>query len=403
MISARDCSLPMNQVRMTQSSFKRDRFTWLAYFGIAFFAYTQALHGLMIAYLRDELHISFTVSGFHLTAFAVGMVFTGLSADQIAARFGRRLTFWGGALGMAVGAALLITGQHPALTIGAAFIEGVFGTLLLVMVQSTLADRHQEHRATPLTEANVGASIAAALAPISVSVFERIGMGWRGAYVMAILYIAATYALFRKERIPEAHDEGHAQFSDKGPLPAAFWPLWWIIFLGVAVEWCIMFWGASFLETAVGLSKVNASTTMSAFFVAMVIGRVVGSRLTQYARSEVLLVIAVGLVVVGFPISWLVRVPLISTIGLFVTGLGQANVFPLALSAASSSAPNHVDKASARVSLSAGLAILIVPQVLGSASDAIGIENAYGIILLFAVVVFILALKAQRRSVKLKS
>ncbi len=83
--------------------------------------------------------------------------------------------------------------------------------------------------------------------------------------------------------------------------------------------------------------------------------------------------------------------------GLFITGLGQANVFPLALAAASNSAPDHIDKASARISLSAGLAILIAPQVLGSLADAVGISSAFGIVLIFALIVSYLAWKAYRR------
>jgi hypothetical protein len=38
--------------------FRRDRLTWIAYALLAWFAYLQAAPGLVIAHLRDELHLS---------------------------------------------------------------------------------------------------------------------------------------------------------------------------------------------------------------------------------------------------------------------------------------------------------------------------------------------------------
>jgi fucose permease len=95
-----------------------------------------------------------------------------------------------------------------------------------------------------------------------------------------------------------------------------------------------------------------------------------------------LLFAAVGIVLVGFPIFWLTRTPILNLVGLGLCGLGIANLFPLTLSAASNTAPGQANAASARVSLAAGLAILIAPQILGTAADVVGIQSAYGIVVL---------------------
>ena len=44
------------------TSFTRDRFTWLAYLALAYFAYVQATLGPLMPFLRDELGMSYTVS-----------------------------------------------------------------------------------------------------------------------------------------------------------------------------------------------------------------------------------------------------------------------------------------------------------------------------------------------------
>jgi fucose permease len=158
----------------------------------------------------------------------------------------------------------------------------------------------------------------------------------------------------------------------------------------------MIFWGADFLEKVVGLSKVDASGSMAIFFAAMLIGRFSGSRLTRVFPTSHLLLAAILTVMIGFPIWWLAQMPLLNLTGLFLVGLGVANLFPLTLSAASGVAAGQSNKASARVSLAAGTAILIAPQVLGSTADHIGIQNAFGIAGLLIFAVLVLAVMANR-------
>ena len=54
------------------SGFRRDRLTWVAYALLAWFAYLQAAPGLVVAHLRDELHLSYSAGGLVVAAFATG-------------------------------------------------------------------------------------------------------------------------------------------------------------------------------------------------------------------------------------------------------------------------------------------------------------------------------------------
>jgi hypothetical protein len=95
-------------------------------------------------------------------------------------------------------------------------------------------------------------------------------------------------------------------------------------------------------------------------------------------RIAPLLLAAISIAAAGFLPFWLSRVPALNIAGLFVAGLGIANVFPLTLSAASSSVLRHqTDAASSRITLAAGCAILITPQALGSFADQTSIQTAY--------------------------
>ncbi|MCB0021993.1 MAG: MFS transporter, partial [Caldilinea sp.] len=146
-------------------TFTRDRFTWLAYALLGYFAYFQAAPGPLMPFIRGELNLSYAAGGLHLSAFALGMIGGGLSAPRLASRWGRRAVLWGGAIGMGLGALLFVAGRHPAVTIAGTLVMGGVGTLLLVMIQATLSDRHGAQRATAITESNMLAILCAGLLP----------------------------------------------------------------------------------------------------------------------------------------------------------------------------------------------------------------------------------------------
>ena len=263
--------------------FARDRFTWLAYLMLGFYAYLEAALGPLMPFLRSELRLSYTVGSLHFSAFAVGTMMGGLVSDHILRRWGRRWGFWGGAAGMAAGAILLVLGRLAALTIAGAFVMGGLGGLLLVTIQATLADRHGERRATALTESNIVASAGATLVPLCIGGFQNVGLGWRAALYLMVPVLLVLAQSSRRVAFPVAGQSLAGSAVSRRALPPAFWAYWVVVVLSVSIEWCIIFWGANFLVSVVGLEKVIASTIMSIFFLAELLGRMAASWLkTSY-------------------------------------------------------------------------------------------------------------------------
>ena len=382
----------------------RDRFTWLAYLLLGYYAYLQAALGPVMPFLRDDLHINHTVGSLHVSAFALGMILAGVMADRLARRIGRRRVFWGGAAGMALGAVCLALARTAALTIPAALLMGALGSLLLILIQSTLADQHSTGRAIALTEANVVASICAGLAPVLVGSFQGSGVGWRGALLVGVAVVALLALYGRHIALPEqglAAPGGQAGrvldgARSAGGLPGIFWAYWVLTLFCVAIEWCVVVWSADFLHDAGGLSVVNAAGVLSVFFVAEVVGRVIGSRLTHSRSSMSLLLVALLVTLAGFPLLWLAPGAPLRVVGLLITGLGVANLFPLTLSAATGVAPRRADSASSRIALAAGIAIFTAPLVLGRVADTLGIQRAYSIIAVLVVLALAVASFAGR-------
>lgn len=360
--------------------FTRDVFTWFAYSMLAYFSYMLAAISPIMVFVAAELDMSYTVRGLHLSAFALGMILAGLTADRAARRLTRRVLWWGGGTGMAVGIVLLIAGRAAGVTILGSLIMGLLGSYMLVMIQSTLSDHHGPRRAMALTEANVAASGSAMLAPLLVSQFEALGIGFRVAALVGVAVWVLTVLFMFRTPIPEVHKPTAETPRPAGRLPRIFWTYWWVVVLVVAVEWCTLFWGAEFLERVVGFTRVDAASAMTVFLFAMLFGRFLGTVLTRAIAPSRLLTLAAGLVVAGFPIFYLSRSPAPAFIALFMLGLGIANLFPLTLAQTTTVGAVNSDRASARTSLASGMAILVTPQVLGSLADQIGIQGSFLIV-----------------------
>jgi fucose permease len=299
---------------------------------------------------------------------------------------------------MAAGAVVLISIPTAWGTVPAAFVMGLCGSLLLVTSQALLSDRHGEFGAVAVTESNVTASACAIGAPLLVGASAALGLGWRAALVVpsAALILLAALFFFRPPDLPRETSKSGEQ-PDGRTLPPRYWGLWALVALGVASEWCVAYWGADFLADGTGLTRSAAATSLTAFFAAMLVGRIASSRLARVLPPMVLLAATLGLALAGFPLFWFSPGSILTLAGLFITGLGIGGVYPLGISAAIASARGNSDAAAARLSIGGGGAILVAPFMLGSLADRIGISTAFAIVIPMLLAALALALLAGRR------
>jgi predicted MFS family arabinose efflux permease len=365
---------------------------------VGYFAFMETVLGPIMPFLRTELDIDYTTASLHFSAFALGAVLLGLFGDRLSARWGRLASLWGGAFGMTAGAVLLVSVPSTWGTIPGAFVMGLCGALVIATSQALLSDGHGEFGAVAVTESNITASACAIAAPLLVGASAAAGLGWRAALavpVAALVLLASTY-LFRPLDLPQTTAKSGDR-SVRPTLPLRYWGLWALVALGVASEWCVAYWGADFLADGTGLSRPAAATSLTAYFAAMLVGRIASSRLARTLPATLLLAATLGLALVGFPLFWFSPGSILTLAGLFVTGLGIGGVYPLGVSAAIASAPGNSDAAAARLAIGGGGAILVAPFILGALADRIGIATAFGIVIPMLLAALSLALVAMRR------
>jgi fucose permease len=134
----------------------------------------------------------------------------------------------------------------------------------------------------------------------------------------------------------------------------------------------------------------------------MLVGRTAGVRLFKIFPTRSLFFVAMAAIFAGFLIYWLgVAAPAVAILGLFLMGLGVANLFPIVLGFAMNTAGEATDRASARAVISPGAAILLSPPLLGAFADHAGLHAAqlmlpgYGVLVIGA---YLVARALERRA-----
>jgi fucose permease len=379
-------------------TFHRNAFTWLAYLSLAFYGYFLNVLGPITPFLKAELGLTYTISSLHFTAFAIGILLVGIGGHTLISRIGRRRSLWLGLFGMSLSALFLVLGRSPVVTIGASFLMGWIGSLILAIVPAALADQHGEFRSVALSEANVIASLFSTFAPLMVGWFARSLENWRLSLAIMAFTPLLFFLGFGKNVSPQTTSAAEHSSQSKEPLPVLFWLYWVAIVLGVSVEFCMIFWSADYLEQVLGLIKADAAQAVSLFLAAMIVGRMAGSRLVQRFSARAVVTVSILVAGIGFLLFWRAESTFPGLIGLFLTGLGVANLYPLILSLAIGAANGNTVHAGARATLASGTAILALPLALGRLADATGIRLAYSVVLLLLIGIFLISLIARRVS-----
>jgi fucose permease len=378
--------------------YQRDQVTWLLYLALSFYGFILNGLGPVLPFVQEEFQLSYTASSFHTSAFALGMLCAGLISDRLTRHFGRKRLFWGSFLGLTFFFVLFLLSWLPWQTILSAYLMGLIGTNLLVLIPAMLSDKYGNLRSSALAESNGFASFFAFLPPILVGFFAKMAFGWRAGFGTVLVLGLLLVILFRKVKLPVSTIVNSSEKTQqtKQALPGMYWFYWLVILIVVSIEFCTIFWSAPFLESIKGVSKINASTSLSIFMLAMMVGRLFGSRIARGWKNSAILNGSLMLGVVGFGLVVGFESIFFNGLGLFLMGLGVANLYPMAFGMALAIIPDQSDRGSARATLASSLAILLLPLLLGWLADQVGLQLAYYLLLGLYGMAFLLSFFGKR-------
>lgn len=382
------------QTSHEKTKIKRGWKVWLVYFMLAFFSYILNVAGPAVAYLRDEMKLSFTQSGVHTSALALGMIVMGLFGHYFLKKMPEWKAFGIGGIGLGLGGLLLVLSNQPALTLTGLFVMGMVGAFIVATNPAILADEMGAHSPIGVSEANTLSSLISILAPVAVGFFAARSVTWRPAiYIVTTLAFLIGAWILVSSQFPWTTTKSQATEATKTQkLPAKVWLFWIVLVVSVSIEFCLIYWASDYLQAHVLMTKDSATQWVSLFLVGMVIGRYAGSLLLKKYDRFVILFASMAIGAFGYAIFWLSGSQVVALVGLLLAGLGVANFYATSITLIFDAAGSARAAAGSVATLGSGVAIFSLPFVLGSLADLIGIQQAMLLVAVLFVVLLILLL-----------
>ena len=362
-----------------------------AYLDQAVIGYLIYSVGVVSAFLAVTLSLSDGQAGLHSSAFAIGIVLAGVSGERIDGAIGTKTSHIGTLV--ALGAAVLLIAWAPtfAVTLTGAATVGVGTGLLLGHINRTVSAGGGALARVRLARSTLVEMVASLAVPIAVGLGDSSDLGWQVFAVPALVLVGASVLAARRRPAPAT------EVPVSGALPGRYWVAWSLVALFIAVEYATVVWSSSIIESQTGASLSSATLVLAAFVLSVIVGR---STLSLHAVSRLdpilILRIGIGAALAGTLLMWGSTSMEVSVAGLVVAGLGLGVLYPLAASIALASAPKQAQRASIRLVLASGVAILVAPLVLGLVADSTGIVSAWLLIPAMCVAGFALTVPIAR-------
>ncbi|TVR67247.1 MAG: MFS transporter, partial [Spirochaetaceae bacterium] len=314
----------------------------------------DGLLGVAWPTVRGEFGQPVGAIAFLLASGSMGYLLSSTSIGRIIRRIGLANAIVGGSASIAMGLALIATAVSWWFILPGYFLIGFGGGLVDAGFNAYAADHFD---ATTMNWMHACFGIGATVGP-SMMTFSLLRTGsWRPAYLVSSLFIVLVTALILRFRHrisgaaggtrhptePVAPPAGHdlpasatADIDREGDLPAGRDPRWlstWggvaVFFLYTGIEVSTGQLGFTLLVEGRGVDPVRAGFWVSAFWLALTVGRILLGPLSHRVGSRRVLRGAFALAVTAALLLMLNLHPTLDGLSLALMGFALASIFPL--------------------------------------------------------------------------
>jgi len=280
-----------------------------------------------------------------------------------------------------VGEAVPALATGYVMLVAAIFLIGIGMTLLQVAGNPIMRDVSEEGRyARNLTFAQFIKGLGSIAGPaVAVALISR-GLPWNSIFTVFGLFVAVTFVAVAFLKVDEkkgAEDKPPASIASSFALlknPYVFLMIFGL-FLYVGAEVGVNSWIATYLNQRFQFDLGSLATGgIAFFFVALSIGRLLGSAILNFMSARRFLVLTALVSVLGM-LGIIFGTREVALASIFVAGLGFGNIFPLIFSILIDRMPERSAELSGLLCMAiAGGAVM--PLVMGAVNDSFGITGA---------------------------
>lgn len=366
---------------MSELALTRKRSTWVTYGQMGIFGWFLYSLGPALALLSDEQNTSPVVMSVHMSAMAVGTMFSGTVIPRVVGRIGRGRTLRIGTALASISLLLLVSAPNPVLSIAATFVIGSAAAIIVTVNTSFLNVEHGELSAAAVSEANSLAALGGLISPLVMGYLVSLGFGWRWGFVFAVASFIAVE--FFRGSLAHYGESTPVTKDEKVTMPRAYWWAWAVVGLNAGIEFILTLWAVDLLRERAGLTEAIAVAAITSFTLGMFLGRLVIGKLATRFNPEKLLLATMFSTLAVFAVFWAIPQGTVMLICLFGLGAAMAGHWPLGIVRLVQAGGAHPDKAASLSTFATGSTGMLLPIALGAAAEVVSVHQAF---LLFPLV-----------------
>jgi len=285
--------------------------------------------GPSLPLLRESLRIDLGGAGLFTSGIQFGYGLMGPVGGILSDSFRAERVLAAGCLFLGGSTVLFGLWKSYALNLILVTLTGIGCGLVLGSSHALLVGLHPRRKGSILNFHHIFAAGGSLVAPLVIGYLlsrqERWQYGYEGlgGFVLAL----AVFLMFVRAPKGEVKNQMRFKLVHRLSRQKNFIFIVLVDFLSMGTQFSIIYFSVTFLQEAKGFSVVTASAILSAFFIFMILGRLIcGWLMMRVANTHIILILLFSLILITI-VGWSGR-EWVSAVGVMLTGLAISGIFP---------------------------------------------------------------------------
>ena len=376
-----------------------------AFFG---FGFIDNLKGPLLPEMVRSGRFDYAQAGSLIFASYIGFIVATLGSGALADRFSHRLVLWLAGWCVLAGLSGMAYGESMTTLIVCMTVMGLGLGAIELGANGLMIQLHSEKRGRFLNLLSVFHGCGSLVVPLIAAGLIDASWSWQAIYAACSLMAGPLIVLFwpLRESISSAvpsqiqpsqiqPDQAAASHWLSIGFTSIMWHYYALIAAYVAMELSIGAWMMEYLQKQHEFSVDQSSRYLSAFFVMLMLGRLLGAWVVE--RMNYLMAVAVALLATGMCIAAGLMIDKRLVFLLPVSGLCMSIVFPTVTASVSRLHPTNSGTIIGLLFAFSGLGGAFGPWIVGLISQSFGLQNGLCTTLVFDALAILALLSLRKR------
>ncbi len=383
---------------------KKTLFTLGGFWAFFGFGFIDNLKGPLLPEMVRSGQLDYSQVGSMMFASYMGFIAATLGSGALADRISHRAVLWIAGWCVLTGlAGIALTSSLVALVVCMTVMGLGLGAIELG-ANGLMIQLHSEDRGRYLNLLSVFHGCGSLIVPLAAAQLIDSSWSWQSIYATCSLMSLPLILMFWPVRAAESSspaDKSDPEQPTSSPhwLSIGFTPTMWcyygLIAAYVATELSIGAWMMEYLQKQHEFTVDGSSRYLSAFFVMLMLGRLLGAWIVE--RVNYLLAVGVALVATGLCIAAGLLIDRRLVFFLPVSGLCMSIVFPTVTASVSRLHPTNSGTIIGLLFAFSGLGGAVGPWLVGLVSQSNGLQNGLCLTLVFDVLAIVALLWIRQK------